>query len=99
MLEADIGGVDVTGAKKILVSVPCDILEEIESIIKLDNINRSQLIRDAMKFYIGEKKKIHVREQMRRGYLEMAAINLTLAEEGLVAENQAYIYIEKKFSG
>lgn len=99
MLEADIGGVVVAGAKKILVSVPYDILEEIESIIKLDNINRSQLIRDAMKFYVAEKKKIHVREQMRRGYLEMAAINLTLAEEGLVAENQAYIYIEKKFSG
>ena len=88
----------LAGAKKILVSVPYDMLEEIESISRLDNINRSQLIRDAMKFYIEEKKKMLVREQMRRGYLEMAAINLTLAEEGLLAENQALKQVEKKFS-
>lgn len=88
----------MAGAKKILVSVPYDMLEEIESLTKLDNINRSQLIRDAMKFYIDEKKKMLVREQMRRGYMEMAAINLTLAEEGLLAENQAHKQVEKKFS-
>ena len=93
-----VGGVFVAGAKKILVSVPYDMLEEIESLSKIDNINRSQLIREAMKLYINEKKKMHVREQMRRGYMEMAAINLTLAEEGLLAENQAYKQIEKKFS-
>lgn len=88
----------MAGAKKILVSVPFEMLEEIESITKIDNINRSELIRQAMQFYIKEKKKIHVREQMRRGYMEMAAINLTLAEEGLYAENQAYRQVEKKFS-
>lgn len=84
----------MAGAKKILVSVPQELLEEIESITRLDNITRSQLIRQAMQSYITEKKKIIVREQMQRGYIEMAAINLTLAEEGFYAEVQVNFQVE-----
>ena len=85
----------MAGAKKILVSVPQDLLEEIESITRLDNITRSQLIRQAMQTYITEKKKIIVREQMQRGYIEMAAINLTLAEEGFYAEVHVNFQVEE----
>ena len=36
--------------------------------------------------YIEERKRKAIRDNMRKGYQEMAAINLTLAEEGLYAD-------------
>ncbi|HWI65567.1 MAG TPA: hypothetical protein VNT75_27380, partial [Symbiobacteriaceae bacterium] len=48
--------------------------------------NRSALVREAVRIYVEERKKRDMREQMKRGYREMARINLTLAEEGPVFE-------------
>jgi CopG family transcriptional regulator/antitoxin EndoAI len=36
-----------------------------------------------MKLYIREKSKLEIRESMKKGYQEMASINLSLAELGL----------------
>jgi len=61
-----------------------------------ENKNRSELIREAMRFYLEEKKKSRLREQMRRGYLEMAQINLALAQEAYQYEEEVNIVIESK---
>ncbi|MGB9808937.1 MAG: ribbon-helix-helix protein, CopG family [Caldanaerobacter sp.] len=62
----------------------------------MENRNRSEFIREAMKLYIRERKKAQIRESMKKGYMEMAAINSELAELGLTAENECFTGYEMK---
>ena len=66
--------------KKIIISLPDNLLEEIDNMVSNEKTNRSVLVREAMKLYIREKSKIELRDRMKRGYEEMAEINLKLAE-------------------
>lgn len=70
-------------SKKIMISLPDSLLKEVDTIVSMEKINRSEFIREAMKLYIRERNKMELREQMKNGYQEMGAINLTLAELGL----------------
>jgi hypothetical protein len=47
---------------------------------------RSAHLRQAMRSYLDERKKREMREQMKRGYQQMAVLNLSLAEEGPLFE-------------
>lgn len=47
---------------------------------------RSAHLRQAMRSYLDERKKREMREQMKRGYQQMACLNLSLAEEGPLFE-------------
>ncbi|SMB89603.1 transcriptional regulator, CopG family [Desulfonispora thiosulfatigenes DSM 11270] len=80
--------------KRIMISLPNSLLEEVDGMVILEKRNRSELIRDAMKLYIGEKKKRYLREQMCKGYQEMASINLSLAQEGLPSEEEVQMLFE-----
>jgi CopG family transcriptional regulator/antitoxin EndoAI len=84
--------------KRILVSLPESLLEEVDLLASMENINRSEFIREAMKLYISEKRKKQIRESMKKGYMEMAAINLEMAETGLTAENECLISYEKRLA-
>lgn len=82
--------------KKILISVPDNLLEELDILVSNEKTNRSVIVREAMSLYIREKRKVELREKMRRGYEEMAEINLGLAEGCLEADNaQQSIYEER----
>jgi len=48
--------------------------------------NRSEVVREAIGFYLGERKKNFIREQMKKGYMEMAEINLKFACENCGVE-------------
>ena len=67
--------------KRIMISLPDSLLAEVDGIVAAEQLNRSELIREAMKLYISERKRRLLREQMKMGYLEMAKINLALALE------------------
>jgi len=71
------------GKKKIVVSLPNSLLSEVDKIIKVENKNRSEFIKEAMNLYLREKTKVQTRESMIKGYREMGVINLALAEMGL----------------
>lgn len=58
---------------------------------------RSEFMKEAIRFYLAEKKKLCRLEQMRAGYLEMGKINLALAEEFHYCEEEANLLIEKKY--
>jgi CopG family transcriptional regulator/antitoxin EndoAI len=73
--------------KKIMISLPDNLLEEIDNMALSEKTNRSILVGEAMKFYIREKGKIELREKMKKGYEGMAEINLKLAEVCLKADN------------
>jgi hypothetical protein len=49
-------------------------------------VRRSTVLRQAMRTYLDERKKREMREQMKRGYQQMACLNLSLAEEGPLFE-------------
>ncbi|MEW5953561.1 MAG: ribbon-helix-helix protein, CopG family [Bacillota bacterium] len=67
--------------KRIMISLPDALLAEVDCIVEAESLNRSELIREAMRLYIRERKRRLLREQMIKGYMEMATINLALAVE------------------
>ncbi|HZJ76855.1 MAG TPA: ribbon-helix-helix protein, CopG family [Oscillospiraceae bacterium] len=73
----------MSDSKRIMISLPDSLLKEVDNIVSMEKINRSQFIREAMKLYIREKNKMELSEQMKKGYQEMGEINLALAELGL----------------
>lgn len=66
--------------KKILICLPDNLLKEIDDIVSVEKTNRSEFVREAMRLYIREKRKMQMREKMKKGYMEMAEINIRLAE-------------------
>ena len=84
------------GVKRIMISLPESLLEEVDCFAMLEKRNRSEFIREAMKLYITERKKRTIREQMKKGYQEMARINLMLAEENYEVENEAQEFLESR---
>lgn len=85
--------------KRIMISLPNTLLQEVDGIVSQEKVNRSQLIRDAMRLYIKEMKKREIRERLQSGYVEMSKINLCLANEAVEAENEAVKTIESMVSG
>jgi CopG family transcriptional regulator/antitoxin EndoAI len=86
----------VAESKRIIISLPTSLLEEVNDIISIENKNRSEIIREAMRFYLKEKRKSRLREEMRKGYLEMASINLLLCQEAFACEEEVRITVESK---
>lgn len=73
--------------KKILISLPDNLLKEVDSIVAMEKINRSEFVREAMKLYIREKRRIEMRDRLKKGYQQMAEINVKLAEICFEADN------------
>jgi len=80
-------------SRKIIISLPTSLLKEVDTIASLEKMNRSEFVRQAMKLYIREKKRMEKAEVMKKGYREMAEINRRLAEICIEADNQ----IQKKY--
>ncbi|HZJ85235.1 MAG TPA: ribbon-helix-helix protein, CopG family [Syntrophomonadaceae bacterium] len=76
-------------SKRIIITVPETLLAEVDNITELDCKNRSEIVREAIRFYLGERKKNLLREHMKKGYMEMSQINLTLANENILVEDEA----------
>ena len=69
--------------KRIVVSVPVGMPQEVDGLSYREKRRRSELICEAMRHYLEERKRRDLRDWLRRGYVEMGKINLELAEEGL----------------
>jgi CopG family transcriptional regulator/antitoxin EndoAI len=74
-------------SKKILISLPVSLLDEIDSMAEADKMNRSEFAREAFKRYIEEKKKVRLREELISGYSEIGAINVEIAESCLESDS------------
>ncbi|MDD3852587.1 MAG: CopG family transcriptional regulator [Syntrophomonadaceae bacterium] len=83
-------------SKRIIITVPESLLSEMDDISMQECKNRSEIVREAIGFYLGERKKTFLKEQMKKGYLEMADINLNFACENCgVEEDELTNCIEK----
>jgi len=84
--------------RRIVVTLPESIIEEVDDIASSEKKNRSDFIQEAIYTVLKERRKAGIREQMRRGYVEMAQINLALAKDLSQAEEEATICYEKKLA-
>lgn len=82
--------------KKILISLPDNLLKEVDSIVSVEKTNRSEFVREAMRLYIQERRKIEMRDRMKKGYEEMAEINIKLAEICFEADNEQHKKYEER---
>jgi len=82
------GEAQMAKQRKILISLPDNLLDEADSIAFSEKINRSEFIREAMRLYIHEKKKAEIAERLKKGYEEMAELNLRLSELCLETDNR-----------
>mgnify|MGYP000080404083 CR=1 FL=1 len=80
----------MAAVKKVLITLPESLLHEVDSLASMDNITRSECVREAMRYYLAERKKAEIRESLIRGYQEMAALNLVVAEEFTAADQEVW---------
>lgn len=73
----------MSNLKKVIISLPNPMLEEADRLAVKQNINRSELIREALILYLKDQKKKQIRKELIRGYEEMNGLSLILAEEGM----------------
>jgi CopG family transcriptional regulator / antitoxin EndoAI len=85
--------------KRIMISLPDHLLREVDFVVAKENTNRSEIIRQAMKHYLVDRKKRLIHDAMQRGYLEMAKINLNMASEAFHAEEDAESTLGRLVSG
>jgi len=88
-----------TANKRIVVSLPVTLLQEVDGVVKREKKSRSELFRQAMRLYLHEQKKRQIRESLERGYQEMASINLRIAKEAIYAEAEAEHVVDRLVSG
>lgn len=82
-------------SRRIIITVPESLLNEVDCFTTAEEMNRSEFVREAISFYLRERKRKLFLEQMKKGYLEMAEINLSIACDNLVLEEEALKAIEK----
>jgi CopG family transcriptional regulator/antitoxin EndoAI len=85
--------------KRIMISLPKNLLQEVDGMVQQEKSNRSEFIRQAMKLYLYERKKREIRDAMQQGYMEMAKINLKMASEAFLAEEEADLTLDRLVSG
>jgi len=87
-----IGGARILpSSKRIIITIPENLLCEVDNIKCIESKNRSEIFREAIRFYLGERRRKLLIEQMKKGYLEMAEINLNMACENLKVEEEALV--------
>lgn len=88
----------MASSKRLVVSLSETLNSEFNRAPKEDYKKRSKFIREVIILYIEEKKKLREIEQMKKGYLEMAKINLDIAEMGFVSDIKELKEYEAKLS-
>lgn len=81
--------------KRIMITMPDSLLQEVDGLARQEKRNRSEFIREAMRRYIEEKRRLELRDKLKEGYRQMAGLNRELAEESLAAGNEALALYEE----
>lgn len=84
--------------KKILISLPDNLISEIDILATAGKIDRNKLLQEAVKGYVARHKGALVAEDLKRGYEEMADINIEIAEFCLEGDNIQQQHYEEKLA-
>lgn len=72
--------------KRVMVTLPPDLLATISQVTQRQDSNRSELIRKALEFYLAEVKRQEFAEEMKEGYLVNAERSLRICNEFAYAD-------------
>lgn len=67
-------------SRKIQICIPEYMLEEIDSIVNAEKINRSEFVRHTIKLYIRQRRMGCMADRLEQGYRDMAEINKKLSQ-------------------
>lgn len=90
---------ELNATTEITVRLPKHVVSELDGLVKQENGSRNEYIYQATKMFLKDRKRRQSREQMRRGYMEMAKINLLISSESFYAESEADSKVERLVSG
>lgn len=65
--------------KNIDISLPDKLVVEIDKIVKLEKTNRNEFLKQAINFYLTQKKNFLDSKRLKYGYVEMGEINLDIS--------------------
>jgi CopG family transcriptional regulator/antitoxin EndoAI len=85
--------------KEIVVALPEKFVSELTELLERENVDQSEFIYSAVKCYMKEKRVRQMKDSIRKGYIEMAKINLKIASEAFHAETEASRTVERLVSG
>ena len=85
-------------SKKLVINLSETLYIEFNKALQKDCKKRSEFIREAIILYIEEKKKVSYIDEMKRGYLEMAQLNLEIADMGFEIDIKDFKEYEVKLS-
>lgn len=86
--------------EEVLVKLPKKLFTEMNGMAKYENIEIDDLIYQATKKYVEYKKDFcQFQETMKKGYQEMAGINLNLCSEAFLAEEEANTTLDRLVIG
>lgn len=69
-------------ARRITITLPAELLQAVDGIVAQEKRGRSEVICDALWGHLEWRRRQTLRQQLARGYQEMAQLNLRLAEDG-----------------
>jgi len=90
------------GLQKSLVTLPENLLNEVDGIMRHEKRGLNNFINRATKNYLQFKERENVQkvyESMQQGYEEMGIINLSIASEAFQAEEEADNTLERTVIG
>ncbi|OUM97309.1 MAG: antitoxin [Thermobacillus sp. ZCTH02-B1] len=85
--------------KRITVHMPGSLLNDMDAVARRERRSRGEIIRRAVTEWLRERNVRHRSESLKRGYLEMAGINLMIASEAFHAEVDADHTLDRLVSG
>ena len=85
-------------SKKSVVNLSETLLKEFNKTLQKDSKKRSVFFREAIILYIEEKKRLNYIDRMKQGYLEMAELNLKIANMGFEKDIKDFKEYEVKLS-
>lgn len=74
--------------RKFVVHIPPDLYEEIQTVIKEQQITQSKLVRKALVQYIAAWRQKKLEEELRQGYLANATLDVGICQEFAFADAQ-----------
>ncbi len=80
----------MAAVKKVLITLPESLLHEVDSLASMGQYHEKRMCPGSDALLFGRKKKAEIRESLIRGYQEMAALNLVVAEEFTAADQEVW---------
>ncbi|EAD8943801.1 CopG family transcriptional regulator [Listeria monocytogenes] len=77
--------------KRMIISVELtqEMIQELDVVVEKEKMGRSEVIMEATQQFLQEKRASELRDEMERGYAEMATINFAIACECTHVEAEA----------